>query len=151
MQPDEMTQQQAVQRAIVAAERAEARAVGVPERASDWAAVAQAWAAVAGQLPLVDPRPAAQQQIAVPVPRPLRETDEQQAALDALHGRDPLDPRVPVDELDAPTAVIEVHAHEPISHASSSGVCRGCSQPIEWHGGVWVDISGGALCRTPSR
>lgn len=151
MRPGDMTQQQAVRRAWEAAWRAEERAAVPPQRAEEWAAVAQAWAAVAAQLPLVAdemllPEPALRPgEIAVPVPRPLRESDEQRAAVDALHGRDPLDPRVPVADLDTTVTLDAPAMHWPIDTGSSSA-CGGCASAIEWTGGAWVDIKGRARC-----
>lgn len=181
MQPGEMTQQRATERAWRAACEAEGKAhLGDATAAHALAAVSGAWARVASQLPveldasvpLFERLPEAhptEPRVAVPTPRPLREheieqinvlranghlTDaelrEQHAAGEALLGVDPLDPRTPVDDLDV-TAVLAVKAHEPIDDAHDPGVCSGCTQPIVWRGGVWIDVTGGALCRTQSR
>jgi hypothetical protein len=186
----EMTQQGAAQRAWRAAAEAESKA-GLGDRggAHAYAAVAEAWARVAGQLPVVElavdncPRPAAHMpaervgewppgQVPVPTPRPLRGHEqavvtadelgatqvdlgarvaaEQAAAGLALLGLDPLDPRVPVGDVEQ-TLVLDAPAHEP-AHLPvddvwpATNACKGCAQPIEWRGGAWVDIKGWARC-----
>lgn len=147
MQPDEMTQHGAVERAWRAAETADEmlRALGDREGSRAYGWLAQTWAAVAGELPMVTS--AARERVAVPVPRPLREHEqvvEQRAAADALLGVDPLDPRARYDD-ESDTIVLDA-AHEPIAYAGDTSTCRRCSQPIEWRGGVWIDIVGRGIC-----
>ena len=178
----EMTQQGATERAWRAAAEAESKAgLGDPGGAQAYAAVAEAWARVAGQLPIVEaaadcPRPAAHMpaervgewppgQVPVPTPRPLerqavvtaddlgatqvdlgaRVAAEQAAAGLALLGLDPLDPRVTIADVEQ-TLVLDVQVHEPTSYDSSTGTCSRCASAIEWRGGVWIDVTGGAHC-----
>lgn len=50
-----MTRDEAVRRAVAAAEAAEAVAARIPQHAERWAATAQAWSAVAHLLPIIEP------------------------------------------------------------------------------------------------
>lgn len=152
---DNMTQHEAVRRAWLAAGRAEAAAdhAATAEFAEGLAAVARAWAAVAGQLPFVEPgvayvAPDGSERTAVIVPRPLERTeptntqtaaeiDREQAAADAaLRGEPVPDPRP------ASTAVPRPGSADDRNTAT----CM-CGLGLNFDLGYgWVHVNGGVTC-----